>query len=72
MEPEKPLAMKTYRILLRSLGAVFVDAENCSETETTIAFYRGGLVSAEYPRAMVKEVTEMTGHQGRGGHSSAT
>jgi hypothetical protein len=58
MEPKQPLVMKTYKIVLRSLTVVHVDAESYGETETTIAFYRAGEVSAEYPRALVREVSE--------------
>lgn len=59
MEPKKSLMMKTYRIVLSSLGVIFVDAESYSETETALIFHRGGMVFAEYPRAMVRELTEV-------------
>jgi hypothetical protein len=68
MAPENPMTMRTYRLLL-SFGVVIVEAERYCESETVVVFYRGGLVSAEYPRAIVivKEVTEVKVPQGRCG-----
>ncbi len=48
---------------------VIVEAERYCESETVVVFYRGGLVSAEYPRAIVKEVSEVKVPQGRFGPS---
>jgi hypothetical protein len=69
MEPNKLLLMKTYKVVLHSFAVVHVDAENFGETETTIAFYRAGSVSAEYPRALVREVLEVQDKPHRGNRS---
>jgi len=66
MEPKKLFLMKTYKVVLRSFAVVHVDAEDFGETETTIAFYRAGSVSAEYPRALVREVCEVNDRLHRG------
>jgi hypothetical protein len=56
---KKSLVLKTHRVVLNGFGVVFVNADGYVETETLIAFHRSASVSAEYPRAMVKEVIEV-------------
>jgi len=53
--------MTTYRIVLASLGTVFVEADSVTEHEGRVSFYRGEHVYAEYPLASVQryEATEM-------------
>ncbi|WP_170157549.1 hypothetical protein [Roseimicrobium gellanilyticum] len=54
--------------MLRSFAVVHVDAESFGETETTIAFYRSGAVSAEYPRALVRDVSQIEDRPNRRNH----
>jgi hypothetical protein len=71
MEPKNSLSMRTYRVVLRSSSVVHVDAESFGKTETTVAFYRAGSVFAEYPRVLVREVSEIQGSFRRGSQQRA-
>lgn len=56
--------MNTYRVVLTSLGTVFVEADSVMETKETVTFYRGRHDCAQYVTAMVKsyEVAKMSPH----------
>lgn len=53
--------MTTYRVVLASLGTVFVEADSVMENEGRVSFYRGEHMCAEYASASVRryEATEM-------------
>ena len=55
--------MKTYRVVLRSLGMVFVEADSVVQSGERVSFYRDGITSpcAEWELSMVKhyEATAM-------------
>jgi hypothetical protein len=46
--------MNTYRVVLTSLGTVFIEADSVVQTEDALAFYRGEFRCAYYPSGMVK------------------
>jgi hypothetical protein len=71
VEPKTDWAMRSYRVVFRSSSAVHVDAESFGKTETTVAFYRAGSVFAEYPRVLVREVSEIQGSFRRGSQQRA-
>lgn len=50
--------MKTYRVVLSSLGTVLVEAESCEEHDNLLVFYRNGLACAQYARPLVKACEE--------------
>jgi hypothetical protein len=46
--------MNTYRVVLKSLGTVLVEADSATETGDAVTFYRDGCLCAEYAIGIVK------------------
>lgn len=49
--------MKVFRVILNSFGSTFVEADSYVQ-DTSLRFYRGGHVTAEYLPSTVKRVEE--------------
>lgn len=56
--------MNSYRVVLNSLGTVFVEADSVVESQDTVTFYRGRHECAQYAMTMVKsyEVAKVSPH----------
>ena len=52
--------MKTYRLVLNTVGVVFVEADRHAVEDDMLRFYRGDSMIAEYSKGLVKDVTEPT------------
>lgn len=66
--------MKTYRIELRYVGIVFVEADGVMESQFSITFHRNGTAVASYPSYAVNTYEEgaMQTRSDRWGHGRLT
>lgn len=53
--------MKTFRVVLNALGTTFIEADRFERDQTSVRFYSGEQVKAEYASSSVKEVSEAPG-----------
>jgi hypothetical protein len=52
--------MKIYRLVLSTVGVVFVEADRHAVEDGILCFYREDSIIAEYAQGLVRDVTEPT------------